>query len=358
MEGSEASDKRKERLKAMRMEASAAEKQVSSHVETYTGSGFLPNPLIETSATTMMQESSKTPRFDFYTDPMAAFSTNKKSKASNHIAQADVAPTTHSGSPETRFSPSFQGSVNPEMAPPVHQGQQSYYSPHQSYQRPVYYSGFAPHRSPARMGSPFPMHQGTTPGGWNRPGSIPPFPMHQGTTPGGWNRPERIPNYGFPSNAGAGTVSPDFGVYGPGVDHGQSRGHWLGTSPNRASGHGGGPSSGRGRGHWHGSSMSPGSGRSGGRGRGFHPRGLQPDGTLGPERLYDKSMVEDPWQHLKPIIWKSLDTPGTSNSWLPQSISMKKERVPESRNKTSSQPSLAEYLAASFNEAVDDAAGV
>ncbi|XP_038716945.1 protein SICKLE-like isoform X4 [Tripterygium wilfordii] len=214
----------------------------------------------------------------------------------------------------------------------------SHYSPHQRHQRPVHYSGFTPHRSPAGMGSPFPMLQGTTPGGWNRPGSI--------------------PNYGFPSNAGAGTLAPGSDAYGPGVVHGQSRGHWLGTSPKFTSGHGGTHISGRGIGYWHGSSMSPGSGRSGGRGRGFHPRGLQPDRTLGPERFYNKSMVEDPWQHLKPVIWKSLDTPGSSNSWLPKSISMKKARVPEAPNKTNSQRSLAEYLAASFDEAVNDAAGV
>ncbi|XP_038716944.1 protein SICKLE-like isoform X3 [Tripterygium wilfordii] len=306
------------------METSAQE-PVSSQVATYTGPGFLSNPLIENSPTAMMEESSKTARFDFYSDPVAAFSSSKKSMTGNLIAQAYAAPPTHGGSPETRFSPSAQ--VQP-----------SHYSPHQRHQRPVHYSGFTPHRSPAGMGSPFPMLQGTTPGGWNRPGSI--------------------PNYGFPSNAGAGTLAPGSDAYGPGVVHGQSRGHWLGTSPKFTSGHGGTHISGRGIGYWHGSSMSPGSGRSGGRGRGFHPRGLQPDRTLGPERFYNKSMVEDPWQHLKPVIWKSLDTPGSSNSWLPKSISMKKARVPEAPNKTNSQRSLAEYLAASFDEAVNDAAGV
>jgi hypothetical protein len=64
-------------------------------------------------------------------------------------------------------------------------------------------------------------------------------------------------------------------------------------------------------------------------------------------------MVEDPWQHLEPVLWSGLDDwgnnlngPGSSNSLLPKSISMKKSSVAESSNKSTSGLSLAEYLAA------------
>lgn len=103
--------------------------------------------------------------------------------------------------------------------------------------------------------------------------------------------------------------------------------------------------------------MSPGLGCSGGRGRGPHSRGFGGDGKQGPECFYDKSMDEDPWQELEPLVWKSRNfkSPGSSNSWFPKSISMKKPRVSEASRQSSSQPSLAEYLAASFNEATNAA---
>jgi hypothetical protein len=73
-------------------------------------------------------------------------------------------------------------------------------------------------------------------------------------------------------------------------------------------------------------------------------------------------MVEDPWQHLKPVLWRGLDDPGnnlngpvSSNSWLPKSISVKKPRISESSNKSTSGQTLAEYLSAAFTEATNDA---
>lgn len=73
----EESEKRRERLRAMRMEAAQAE--ASSNAESLPGPGSLSNPLLGDSATQPEQQQSyATPRFDFYTDPMSAFSSIKK----------------------------------------------------------------------------------------------------------------------------------------------------------------------------------------------------------------------------------------------------------------------------------------
>lgn len=68
----EESAKRKERLKAMRMEAS----QSGDYNETQNHLQGLSNPLIESPSG--QAEFHAAPRFDYYTDPMAAFSANKK----------------------------------------------------------------------------------------------------------------------------------------------------------------------------------------------------------------------------------------------------------------------------------------
>lgn len=132
----------------------------------------------------------------------------------------------------------------------------------------------------------------------------------------------------------------------------------MGNSPSTGSGRGGSPSfnSGRGKGRWFANSNSPNSGR-GGRGRG----GSHGDASAlsRPELFYDKSMVDDPWRHLTPVIWGGEFVAKSSHtSWLPQSLRTKKARVFEPRGGSGLQPSLAEYLAASFNEATDDASNV
>lgn len=102
------------------------------------------------------------------------------------------------------------------------------------------------------------------------------------------------------------------------------------------------PSSGRGRGRW--------SGRGQGQGRGGGHNHVSAEDR--PDLFYNKSMVEDPWKFLEPVIWKS-----HKKLSVPHSLSTKKARVSESpryRQQSSSQPSLAEILAASFNEAATD----
>ncbi|XP_057974130.1 protein SICKLE isoform X2 [Malania oleifera] len=339
----EESEKRRERLKAIRMEA--AQVGVRNDVETSAMPGWLSNPLIETPATQPGQDiSCATPRFDFYTDPMSAFSGNKRrSQISNQ-------------SPQDHFTSPGPGNF---PTTPSHQLQTNFSPDHRMGYAQSPLNSYGAHRSPMRMVSPFPMQQGTSPGVWS--GSV-------GTV-----------SYCYPPNSSrSGNISsPGFGRGGsPGFSSGRGRGQWLCSGSSSGSGFGGSPSpnSGRGRGHWSGNSPSPNSGR----GRG-HWSGNNPSPNFGrggrramgshahasaedrPDLFYSKSMIEDPWKFLAPVIWrgdflvKSSSTPDSLKSWLPKSISMKKARVSQTRNESSSQPSLAEYLAASFNEAVNDA---
>ncbi|KAJ9166461.1 hypothetical protein P3X46_021212 [Hevea brasiliensis] len=336
----EDSERRRERLKAMRTIAAQAE--ASSNFENPAVSGFLANPLLESPAALPAQEESRAiPRFDFYTDPMAAFSANKKrSAAGNQAQQGYVTPTSDSGSPMARFSSPRPGLRNTDMTPsPAHQIQmQSSYSPNQRM-----YQAHGPYDSPAPFWSP----------------RTSPFPMHQENVAGYYSNPsDTYTRSPYPNHGG----NPSFQAVGsPGFYYGQRGPPRHGNSPIIGSGRGGGsPYSGRTQGQWDGGRRNQVSSWSGRRGRGFHFRGTAPDEKLGPEPFYDKSMVEDPWQNLEPVVWRGLDsavnnlhTPGSSNS-----VTMKKPRVSESSNKSSSQQSLAEYLAASFNEAVKDAASV
>ena len=107
----EESEKRNERLKAMRMEAAHAE--VSNNVETSAIPGCLSNPFSETSPSLTMQDDfHTTPRFDYYTDPMAAFSANKKrGKGDNQTTRESFTSPTTSGLPMARPSPSHPGNL-------------------------------------------------------------------------------------------------------------------------------------------------------------------------------------------------------------------------------------------------------
>ncbi|KAH7567650.1 hypothetical protein ACOSP7_010317 [Xanthoceras sorbifolium] len=368
----EESEKRRERLRAMRMEA--AQVEVGSNAENLLGPSSLSNPLLGNSGTHPVEKSYATPRFDFYTDPMSAFSANKnKGQQDNQITQDYFPHLKDSTSVMARPPSSLPGPRNPEITPPSHQLQNSSSFGQRMYQAQGPYNSNAAYGSPRGMVSPLPPHQGTPEASFGSTamtnyytsashsyrsprGMVSPFPMmHQGP-PEAWNGSGGTASYNSPSNASGGgqLYSPGFGfVRSPNFNHGQGRPYWRGNSPSPGSGRGGShvPSSGRGRGHQYGANMSQGSGHGGGRGRGFHSRGSEP------ECFYHKSMDENPWERLQPIVWKrrSSKSPSSSNSWLPKSISTKKPRVSEASNRSSSQPSLAEYLAASFNEAINDA---
>lgn len=346
----EDAEKRSERLKVMRAVASAQAETCNDNVETSSVPGLLANPLLENPATQpALEELSATPRFDFYTDPSAAFSANRKRTATaNQVARSLTPPNNISSMPQ--FSSPRPGQRNPEVAPssayqmqsnysPANQ-MQSNYSPNQRMypgQGPYHNAAF--YRTPSNFARPFTMNQGT-PEMWNGPGG--PASYHSSTPYRGISRP-------YPIHQG----NPGFGP--------------VGSSPSPVSGYGGSPASsgrgqGRGQGYW---DSSSGLGQSGGRGRGFRSRGFALNETQEPECFYDNSMVEDPWQHLKPVLWRGLDDPGnnlngpvSSNSWLPKSISEKKPRISESSNKSTSGQTLAEYLSAAFTEATNDAPNV
>ncbi|BFG19454.1 hypothetical protein CerSpe_057290 [Prunus speciosa] len=413
------SEKRKERLRAMRTEAEEAE--ASHSVTTSAVPGYLSNPLAEDSAAIPVQEEPCAPsRFDFYTDPMAAFSSDtKRVKVGNQIAPSNFGRSNTGGSPMARFSsPLSGGPRNPEMtAPPSHQFQSNYSPDQRMYQvQQGFCQNFGPQRNPIGIARPFPTHHGNSPEVWNGAEgaanySFPSDPSRECRFPGPGFRPPGSPGFRPPGSPGFGPQgssgfgppgspgfrlpaspgyrplgSPGFGPQGssgfgppgspgfrppaspgyrplgsPGSNSGQGRGHWRSNSPSPHSVHGGntspGSSSGRGGGHW---STSPGLGRRGGRGLGSHgPSAMEKQ--LGPERFYNDSMVEDPWKFLKPVIWKGVDTPmkrfyspGSSKPPIEKSSSTKDASISEGSNKSTSQPSLAEYLAASFNDAVKD----
>lgn len=106
----EESEKRKERLRAMRLEAAQAE--VCSNVESSTMPTSLSNPLVETPGSQSAQERTcGAPRFDFYTDPMSAFSVNKrKGQPDDHLSGSHFMPRGYTGSPMEQPS-SFPGST-------------------------------------------------------------------------------------------------------------------------------------------------------------------------------------------------------------------------------------------------------
>lgn len=401
----EESEKRRERLKAMRMEA--AQSDANNDVENSTQTRGLSNPLLETTAS---NQDSCPQRFGYYTDPLAAFSGNKRSKVNQNIAQEHLTPPIQE---KTAMTPP------PLPSQSMHQQQESVWSP-------------------MGMVCPSGMQPGTPRGAWNGPGpaygyNTPPsstiggnFPntagsvfaqgrgpiinsnqgqgqwlpngpspnSEQGVRPGFWGhqgRPTFNPiegrGYWSTNSQSPGSVhegDPGFGKGGRGsYESGHGRGYWssnsLNPSPGRGSspgfGQGGRPkfNSGQGRGSWSRNSHNPGSGyrpnlgrgsgqwsdnnanpgtaRSGGRGgrgRGFHDN---VSAEFRPDLYYNKSMVEDPWKFLTPIIWTREECT-SSQSWLPKSISTQRAKAPGGSSESNkSQPSLAEYLAASFNDA-------
>ncbi|CAI9780479.1 unnamed protein product [Fraxinus pennsylvanica] len=317
----EESEKRRERLKAMRMEASRggidnipASSGIVSH--------GLSNPLIEGETATPANCAS--PRFDYYTDPMAAFSANKSSQVSHQAPQQYYNTPPRPRHPDKTHSPAYQDqTINSH-------GQRI-------FQAPGAYHNYGP------VGSPSASPSGRNP---------------QST----WGAPSGAFNYSSSPNLprGSNFTSPGFGQGGtPNYSYGRGRGQRYNNSPSYGSGRGTSPypDAGRSRGRSSGyNNMSPGSGQRGRRGASLHS---PVSAELRPDLYYNHEMVEDPWKELNPVIWKSQNVnPNSETSSLPKSISMKKPKVSsEASNKSTSEPSLAEYLAASFSEAANKEAG-
>ena len=104
----EDSEQRKKRLKEMRVQADQAE--VSGGVEGSVVPGFLSNPLMEAPSTMPSQDKSyAAPRFDYYTDPMSAFSSNRRNIASIQAALDNFPPSKFGGSPMAQYSSPHPG---------------------------------------------------------------------------------------------------------------------------------------------------------------------------------------------------------------------------------------------------------
>ncbi|XP_022896878.1 protein SICKLE-like [Olea europaea var. sylvestris] len=318
----EESEKRRERLKAMRMEANHGGNDSILESSGMVSHG-LSNPLIEVETESPANYASS--RFGYYTDPMAAFSSNKKSSQVSHqVPQQYYNTPPRPRHPDMSHSPSYQD--------------QSINSPgRRIFQAPGAYYNYGP------VGSPSSSPSGRNP---------------QST----WGAPIGDFNYSISSNLprGSNFTSPGFGQGGtPNFSYGRGRGQRYNSSPLYGSGRGASPypDSGRSRGRSSGyKSFSPGSGQRGRRGASSHG---PVSAELRPDMYYNHEMVEDPWKELSPVIWKGQNVnPNSETSSLPKSISIKKPRVSlEVSNKSTSEPSLAEYLAASFSEAANNEAG-
>lgn len=136
----------------------------------------------------------------------------------------------------------------------------------------------------------------------------------------------------------------------------QNRANYRSSSPNP--GFRGSFSPGRGS-YGHHGNMTPSPRFGYGRATGSHGRHSSSDKS-GPEQFYNISMLEDPWKVLQPCIWTTIaplsNSAKPSEYWISK-FGTKKARVSDSSSSRSSsqQPSLAEYLAASFKEAIEEA---
>ncbi|OEL38077.1 hypothetical protein BAE44_0000904 [Dichanthelium oligosanthes] len=176
--------------------------------------------------------------------------------------------------------------------------------------------GSSPWRSPMQFQDLMSGYQGAP------PGAPPPWGPHSGTPARG-----SYPN------------SPRFGFRHPNPGRGGSP---MNYGPR------GSPYSSYGRGRGLNYYGSPGSRGRGGRG-GF---GFQNDGGWQHRSYFNKSMVDDPWLGLQPVVGNILipRARGDFESWLPESLRVKKETPAQGHIKSTSGLSLAEYLDLSFNE--------
>ncbi|XP_019056394.1 PREDICTED: uncharacterized protein LOC104799788 [Tarenaya hassleriana] len=272
----EDSAKRRELLQAMRAEFA----QTDASAETSTDTGHLSNPLAETPGTFLIQETSyQTQGFDFYKDPISAFSSKKRNKNNGRTELV------------SQFPLSIPGSLG---------------NSHVSFQAGHYvYDSGNPHIGPRGMAHPSPLYHGTPQlEGWNnfksptcnfRPFQSPrpvagPFPSYQGN-------PDPRDRFGGRGNFNR-PLNPD---YAPPFSN------YVRQNPYS----GGRTVHGWGRGRGGGRNMKTGFCRNEGRQQKYDHVAYQ---AAGPERFYNNSMAEDPWKHLKPVLWKRCSDASSSFS--------------------------------------------
>ncbi|KAF0934754.1 hypothetical protein E2562_028343 [Oryza meyeriana var. granulata] len=295
-EQEESSAKRRERLLALRSSAAAASSP----------SAAPPPPPPEAAAwdlpeLDLVDAAAPRPpsRFDYYTNPAAAFA----SSASHKRKVAD----------------------SPAPAPPYGSGNygSGYPPPHQHHVAP------SPIHSPPQMAHDSPM---SSP--WRTPVHFqPPMSGYGGPPPGApppWSQHSACPSQGHYPH------SPSFA--------------YKSSNPGQGGGRMNKQNYGRGRGqNYYG---SPGSRGQGGMG-GFSFQSYS--GCQDGRNIYNKSMIDDPWRDLQPIVGNILIPRDKSKSWLPESLRAKKDTSYRGQIKPTSEGlSLAEYLDLSFNEASND----
>nr|XP_010917810.1 protein SICKLE isoform X2 [Elaeis guineensis] len=341
----EDSGKRRGRLEAMRLEAEAASSfqslGSSSSLPSLLPSPQLSNPLLYLPP--VAESSPPAPRFDYYTDPMSAFSGAANRRGGAGAYCSPTRPLSRpNGSTSYEMQSQFSQSTlwrSPIQCSAPYAGCQgtpvsgsSQFSQNTSWRRPPQYS------------APYTGCQGTPIGGssqfspntsWRSPIQYSaPYTGCQGTPVSGSSVLSRSGSsscYSRPSTPISGGYSPH---------HGQGGSH-LSNPGKRGSPH---PNSGRGKGGRFSGNCSP--RRTGVQGRGFHHNG---SGQQDTEHYYHKSMVEDPWSDLKPIVGDI-----TKPRYWP--LKSKKAKVSESGNEYyfSKAGCLAQFLVESFEEAVTE----
>ncbi|KAK4745086.1 hypothetical protein SAY87_011398 [Trapa incisa] len=277
------------RLRAMRMEAARAESS-SCYSEALPEPGSLEHPFVKAPGPLFVQEEPHAaPRFDYYTDPMSAFSGNKRRNNVRNDTQHNYpAPNPFPYHPGPL--PSVSGPGNLVTTQPSHANQwQTSCSPsHAMYQPHAPHAQFQGQGMAALPFAPL-MSEGVCRQAWNGPTF-----HHQYTT----------------SAPGSGSIhNPRFVHLGSPIfspRHGNP--NWWGNNRRAVSP---GTSPGRGRAHGSVSWGNPCFSRSGGRGVGFHGRGggYGTGKSKGPEQLYHGSMMEDPWKDAPAVIWTPVGTP-------------------------------------------------
>eukprot|EP00249_Psilotum_nudum_P016360 c25784_g2_i1 orf=44-1090(+) len=341
----EESERRKERLRTMREEAAIATQQPSQSLASVSSSPPLCNPLDHNS------DDMQTPRFAFYTDPLATFTGSRKKSFPRPPPPVGSPNWTQVSSSATRsgLPGSFESS---SITPPRVEQYPSHWQPPQF--SPIWQPSF-PNSSP--------LSANTTSSG-HSPGS-------------GFGSPQASPTSHYYNMGGR------FSPIGPGLlssscpsqRHTGSESETKQYSEERIRSYGSSPG-GRGGGRWSSLNRSPGGRSSPGGFRDKDSRGVggpgskpfqknHPSARDHPELFFRKSMLEDPWADLIPVRRENIPSqkrvvnaePSTADacqSWLPRSITNKKAKGSELRVNLASGPSLAESLAASVADAISD----
>ncbi|XP_072973012.1 protein SICKLE-like [Typha angustifolia] len=323
----EDSAKRKERLLAIRMEAASA---AASSRNPSPSTPELPDPLIQPPSAAEI--SPRAPRFDYYTNPTAAFSGSKRKSGYHNNPPSPIPP------PPSRPSPGSRDYQTSYINPPVQRFQTTHFQAHSIYETPSHAPQSNLWRSPAQIETPMSGFRGSTP-----------------PCPNSSNISSSFVGHNFhPNSSAGGFMNPSFrGRGSPMINRG------IAGSPHSNSGrgtvwqYGGSPHPNSGRGNNYGG--SPSSRGRGGRGRGSY------DGSWGrqePKSYYLKSMVKDPWRKLKPIVGDILKPRDSSKSCVPESLTAQESKHKQKSVQSGSGLSLAEYLDMTFKDTVDETTSV